>query len=197
VQQSSCPFVDANTQTMRIFQPISAITGALFLLATDATTEGVENMAEQPIAKYGWEGSTTLQRVLQDRVSGVDSDGLSCVVGTPSSTEVASKFTTIQYYYAIESSQIISNTEVQELANSLFRMVSSSILWCTSVTETSSAIDAIIPPIRKLALMQQYPERTSIDVEFSQMLRLYFSHPFVFPLSFSCSFHRESQFAFA
>jgi hypothetical protein len=168
---------------MRIFQPISAITGAILLLTTDATTERAESMtlrrrAEQRVAKYGWEGSTTLQRVLQDRVSGVDSDGLSCVAGMPSITDEEFESTTIQYYYALESSEIIGHAEIQELEEILFGMVSSRILWCTSVSETN----VTIPSTRKLALMQQYPERMFIDVEFSQMLRLYFSHPFVFSI---------------
>lgn len=187
VQLTSCLFVDANTPTMRIFQPISAIIGALFLLATDAATERVENMtlrrrAEQRITKNGWEGSTTLQRVLQDRVSGVDSDGLSCVAGIPSSTDLEFEYTTIEYYYALESSEKISHTEVQQLEDILFGMVSSRILWCTSLTETSPPVNVTIPSTRKLARMQQYPERMSIDVEFSRMLRLYFSHPFVFSI---------------
>lgn len=162
------------------------MTGALFLLVTDAATERVGNMAlrrraEQRIAKYGLEGSTKLQRLLQDRVSNIDLDGLSCVAGTPSSIDVAFKVTTIQYYYALESSEIISNHEVEDLAISLFEMVSSRTLWCTS--ETSPPINVITPPVRKLAVLQQYPERMSIDVEFSQVLRLYFSHSFIFSIA--------------
>jgi hypothetical protein len=96
----------------------------------------------------------------------------------PSITDEEFESTTIQYYYALESSEIIGHAEIQELEEILFGMVSSRILWCTSVSETN----VTIPSTRKLALMQQYPERMFIDVEFSQMLRLYFSHPFVFSI---------------
>jgi hypothetical protein len=98
----------------------------------------------------------------------------------PSSTDAVYKYTRIEYYYALESSEIIGHAEVQELEEILFGMVSSRILWCTS--ETSPAINVTIPSTRKLALIQQYPESKFIGVEFSRMLRLYFSHPFVFSI---------------
>jgi hypothetical protein len=69
-----------------------------------------------------------------DRVSGLDMSNANCMA-TTENPDTAIGLTTIQFYYAIESSSPVENSLILELESILFVLISTNILWCTQPKE--------------------------------------------------------------
>lgn len=65
-----------------------------------------------------------------DRVSQIDISDATCMA-TTESPDTGFGLTSIQFYYAIESSETVEKSQLLELESILFVLISTGILWCT------------------------------------------------------------------
>jgi hypothetical protein len=93
-----------------------------------------------------------------DRVSAMDREGVICSANMITDREIATEQTVIDYYYAIESSEVVSTNDstgrsmIRELEDKLFRAISPAVLWCYYEEDD----DNESPPTRRL-LSQNSP----------------------------------------
>jgi hypothetical protein len=93
-----------------------------------------------------------------DRVSAMDRESAICSANLITDREITTEQTVIDYYYAIESSEVVSTNDstgrsmIRELEDKLFRAISPAVLWCYYDYDD----DNESPPTRRL-LSQNSP----------------------------------------
>ena len=89
-----------------------------------------------------------------DRVSAMDKESAICSANLITDREIATEQTVIDYYYAIESSEVVSTNDstgrsmIRELEDKIFRAISPAVLWC--YYEDNDDSDNESPPTRRL-----------------------------------------------